>query len=153
MIQRIQSVFYVLATICFVAFIFLPILSYQAITEMHVLRGNGFGDEVEQVTLGIYLLLYAIFMAVFCFTLIFYFKNRGRQMVLTRYAVILSLLIYGLIVFIHYNAIKTFSMGTDVEVQYGMGLPLPLVAALLLMLAYRGVKKDEQLVRSVDRLR
>jgi hypothetical protein len=39
------------------------------------------------------------------------------------------------------------------RIDYGLGMYLPVIALAFTFLANRGIKKDEDLVKSVDRLR
>lgn len=48
---------------------------------------------------------------------------------------------------------ETLKTVATTNMSYGVAYWLPLGAVLLLVLAYRSIKKDEDLVRSVDRIR
>ncbi len=76
------------------------------------------------------------------------FKNRSLQMrlsLLSSFA-LLAALAFGIMLFVMDRPAAT---GTSIA----LGAFLPLAALLLLLLAYRFIKKDEKLVRSMDRLR
>lgn len=81
---------------------------------------------------------------------IFLFKNRKIQMRLT----LLSLLVTvaGIVwSFIFYSqALKALS---DQTYKDELGRFLPLLALVFMTLAYRFIRKDEKLVKSMDRLR
>jgi len=79
---------------------------------------------------------------------VFGYKKRQNQFVLNRLNIILNLILLGLFV---YRSL-TLS-GEDTTSEKGIGIFLPIVAVVLLVLANRAIKKDEELVKSVDRLR
>lgn len=62
---------------------------------------------------------------------------------------IITLILLGLFV---YRSL-TLSGGTAAVSEKGIGIYLPLISIVLLALANKAIKKDEELVKSVDRLR
>jgi len=62
---------------------------------------------------------------------------------------IIVLGIYALIAFYRFAAID-FEI---TDTYYNFTLVFPLVSAILILMARRGIKKDEDLVRSIDRIR
>lgn len=77
------------------------------------------------------------------------FKKRQQQFVFGRLNIILNLILLGLFVY------RTLNLsGETVSVsEKGIGMFLPIVSIVLLVLANNAIKKDEDLVKSVDRLR
>jgi ABC-type polysaccharide transport system permease subunit len=61
---------------------------------------------------------------------------------------ILNLILLGLFVYRSLNI-----SGEQLVSEKGIGMFLPIVAIVLLVLANKAIKKDEDLVKSVDRLR
>ena len=80
---------------------------------------------------------------------IFSFKKRQNQFVMGRLNMILNLILLGLFVYRSLN----ISGETVLVSEKGIGMFLPIVAIVLLVLANKAIKKDEDLVKSVDRLR
>ena len=79
---------------------------------------------------------------------IFLFKSRQTQFVLGRLNIILNFILLGLFVF------RLLSLpGGPANPEKGIGLLLPIFSIVLLALANKAIKKDETLVKSVDRLR
>ena len=77
------------------------------------------------------------------------YKKRQNQFVIGRLNIILNLILLGLFVYRSLNL-----SGETVEVsEKGIGMFLPIVAIVFLVLANKSIKKDEDLVKSVDRLR
>lgn len=99
------------------------------------------------------------FSEVLCFSLflgsallsiiaIFMFTNRKLQFVLGRLNIILNLILLGFFVYQSLNV-----SGETVVSEKGIGMFLPIISIVLLVLANKAIKKDEDLVKSVDRLR
>ena len=76
------------------------------------------------------------------------FKKRQNQFVMGRLNIILNLFLLGLFVY----RLLTVSGEASVS-EKGIGMFLPIVAIVFLVLANKAIKKDEDLVKSVDRLR
>ena len=86
--------------------------------------------------------------AVLALIAIFLFKNRKDQFVLNRSNMILNLFLLGFFVYRSLN----LSGETSVS-EKGIGMLIPVFSIVFLVLANRAIKKDEDLVKSVDRLR
>jgi hypothetical protein len=80
---------------------------------------------------------------------IFSFNNRQNQFVMNRLNIILNLILLGLFLYHLLN----LSGETDKVSEKGIGIFLPIVAIVLLVFANKSIKKDEDLVKSVDRIR
>ena len=76
-------------------------------------------------------------------------KKRQQQFVMGRLNIILNLILLGLFVYRTLN----LSGETIAVSEKGIGMFLPIVSIVLLALANKAIKKDEDLVKSVDRLR
>ena len=79
---------------------------------------------------------------------IFNFKKRQLQFVINRLSIILNFLLLGVFV---YRSL-TLSGETLVS-EKGIGVLLPIISIVFLVMANKAIKKDEDLVKSVDRLR
>ena len=76
------------------------------------------------------------------------FKNRKNQFVLNRLNMILNLFLLGFFVYRSLNL-----SGENIISEKGIGMLIPVISIVFLVLANRAIKKDEDLVKSVDRLR
>lgn len=96
------------------------------------------------------LLYFGLFLGsgVLSLLALFMFKNRQFQFVLGRLNIILNFILLGVLVY----QSQTLPGETAVS-ENGIGMFLPLVSIVLLALANKAIKKDEDLVKSVDRLR
>tara|TARA_B100001741_G_scaffold11348_1_gene8949 strand:- start:577 stop:870 length:294 start_codon:yes stop_codon:yes gene_type:complete len=82
--------------------------------------------------------------AIFSLLGLFMFKNRMFQMKLIRLTVLIQMII----------GVRLFMLINKFEVVINNSFLFLLAFALIaLIMAYRGVKKDDDLVRSVDRIR
>lgn len=136
MLQRIQTVYLLLiAGIAGVLWIYLP-------------YGIGVDKEALYAITKPFLMGMFIGSAILALITIFLFKNRKLQFVLGRINIILNFILLG--VFVYWS--PTVSGETYVS-EKGIGMIIPIISIVLLVMANRAIKKDENLVKSVDRLR
>ncbi|MCL6294494.1 DUF4293 domain-containing protein [Jejuia spongiicola] len=86
--------------------------------------------------------------AFFSIVTIFRYKNRKSQFMLGRLNIILNFFLLGFFVYQSLNI-----SGETAVSEKGIGMFLPIVSIVFLALANKAIKKDEDLVKSVDRLR
>jgi Domain of unknown function (DUF4293) len=149
MIQRIQSIYLFVAAVAFGLQIVLPYAMAPANTPATTapIFADGVFNLFDNVGmmgltgLGIIDSILAIFM----------FKNRALQGRLVGMTIIVAIMLLVLVGFTFYMANKGLPEGAIVS--YGAGFVLPLVATFLLWMASGAIKKDENLVKSMDRLR
>lgn len=136
MLQRIQTIYLLLAALTSAGLIFVFSLWY-----------NSAGEEVYAYN---EMMVFAMFLASAAISLvsIFMFKNRKLQFVLGRLNIILNLFLLG--VFVYWSL--TLPGEIDIS-EKGIGMFLPIISIVFLVLANKAIKKDEDLVKSVDRLR
>lgn len=136
MLQRIQTVYLIL---CVIASAVLPFVFPLWIEEPE--NAVYFTEStVSMILFGLSALLGLIS--------IFSFKNRQNQFVLNRLNIILNFILLGFFVY------RTLNLSGETEVsEKGIGIVLPAISIVMLVLANRAIKKDEDLVKSVDRLR
>ncbi len=76
------------------------------------------------------------------------FKQRKQQFVLNRFNILLHLFLLGFFV------VRSLNLSGEAPVsEKGIGMLIPVISIVFLVLANRAIKKDEDLVKSVDRLR
>lgn len=100
--------------------------------------------------LGRYLTINAatVILILFGVLSIFNFKNRKRQILLNTISIIINALLIGLLVYWLLN----LSGGIHFP-EKGIEPVFPLLSVICLLLANVYIRKDERLVKSVDRLR
>ena len=131
MIQRIQSIYFLLAAIS------MTLISFKV--PVYTLNETLFmaQDDTKMFIL-------TIVGAIFSLLGLFMFKNRKFQMKLIRLTVLIQMII-GVRLFMLFNK---FEVALNNTLLFLMAFSL-----IALIMAYRGVKKDDDLVRSVDRIR
>ena len=137
MIQRIQTIY------LFLAFVVTGILPFF-IPLWTMVDGKAFFFMQNQV----YVIVLGLSTTLSLLSIISY-KKRQNQFVIGRLNIILNLILLGLFVYRSLNV----SGETLAVSEKGIGMFLPIVAIVLLVLANKAIKKDEDLVKSVDRLR
>jgi hypothetical protein len=137
MIQRIQTIYLLLTfVVTGVLMFFIPLWTLNTGKPFYFMQ-----DQLYTVLLGLSTMLTIVS--------IISFKKRQNQFVMGRLNIILNLILLGLFVYRSLN----LSGGTATVSEKGIGMFLPIVAIVLLVLANKAIKKDEDLVKSVDRLR
>ena len=136
MIQRIQTIYLLITTGLSGGLVFL----------IQLWTDEG-GADVYAMDEILYLALFlgSAFLALIS---IFMFKDRKLQFVLGRLNIILNFILLGLFVYRSLNL-----SGETVVSEKGIGMLLPVFSIVFLVLANKAIKKDEDLVKSVDRLR
>ncbi|PST81631.1 hypothetical protein C7T94_18620 [Pedobacter yulinensis] len=155
MIQRIQSVWLLLACLVFVAMFFLPVVSQQVNGVTHHFYTIGISSLTEgaagsgqKVSVSVGLIVLNIVLTLLCLVNIFRFRNRRIQKRVCIATIFLSF------VFVGWCAVEAQNLPGGLEgAAYGPGAFCPAIAVLLNILAIRGINKDEKLIRSADRLR
>jgi len=136
MIQRIQSVWLLLAAACaFAGFK----LSYYTGTKIN-------DTTLHDLDAASTTLLLAMTLAVGGLALItiFLYKQRKLQLRLC----VLGILLEALLIFLYYRETTTFTQGT-----YSITALLHSIIVLAFVLAARGISKDSRLLKESDRLR
>ncbi|CAM1366502.1 conserved membrane hypothetical protein [Tenacibaculum sediminilitoris] len=145
MIQRIQSIYLLVAGIIsggltFGVRLWATSQTNSTVYVMDLFSGNSILEKCIPV------LFFS--SALVAIVTIFLFKNRQLQFVLNRLNILINLFLLGLLIYLS----QTLSGETSVS-EKGIGMFFPIIVVLLLVLANRAIKKDEDLVKSVDRLR
>ncbi len=136
MIQRIQTIYLLISAIIMGSlFIWFPVVLNE--------EGVVIIERSEPLIFGL------IFLSVGLATIsVFSFKKRQLQFVLNRLNIISNFILLGVFV---YRSL-TLSGETLVS-EKGIGVLLPIISIVFLVLANKAIKRDEDLVKSVDRLR
>jgi cytochrome bd-type quinol oxidase subunit 2 len=136
MLQRIQTVYLL---ICFVISGVLPLFV------------SLFPNVTKKEELFTHAILFSILFglsALLAVVSIFSYKKRKNQFVINRLNMILNFIIIGLLVY------HSLSLSGEAKVsEKGIGMLLPIFSIVFLALANRAIKRDEDLVKSVDRIR
>lgn len=136
MLQRIQTIYLLIAAIFSGGLIFVFHLWTDA-NDVPVYANDNF-------------LYLAMFFGSAALSLIsiFNYQNRKFQFVLGRINIILNFILLGLFIYL----LLTTSGEGEIS-EKGVGIFIPIFSIVFLVLANKAIKKDEDLVKSVDRLR
>ncbi|MES2776468.1 MAG: DUF4293 domain-containing protein [Bacteroidota bacterium] len=143
MIQRIQTLYLLLAAGCAALMFFMPV----------------YGGTLQDASIKNFMVSsnYALFflvivLAIVPFVTIFMFRNRPLQMKLVWLGILLSLLTIALVYLksVDFGAATTNNFKTA---SFKVSAALPVAILVLLFMAFGGIRKDEKLVKSADRLR
>lgn len=129
MLQRIQTIWMLLSII---SAVFLFITGQDA---------KMFGDLPIVDALSVVLVLIGAFS-------LFSYKNRNRQILLNTVSIIINALLIGLLIY----WLQNLPGGLDFP-EKGIEPIFPAIAIVSLFIANIYIKKDEKLVKSVDRIR
>ena len=136
MIQRIQTVYLLLAAVASAGLIFV----FHLWTNSKDVAVYAMDDMLY---LGLFL-----GSALLSVISIFNYKKRKFQFVLGRLNIILNFILLGIFVY----QLLMPPGESDIS-EKGVGIFIPILSIVLLVLANKAIKKDEDLVKSVDRLR
>jgi len=136
MIQRIQTIYLLLVALFMIAlFVWFP--------QFSTLEGEVILQKMDL------LVIIPIFASVLLAIIsIFKYNNRQTQFVLNRLNSLVIFILLGVFVYV------PLSISGETQVsEKGIGLFFPIISIVFLVLANKAIKKDERLVKSVDRLR
>jgi len=155
MIQRIQSLYLLLTTLLSLLFLKGSFLNFVdksdsviKVTFNGIVRNTG-GQGFELIEKLLPLTVFMVLIPVLSLVTIFIFKNRKIQLWL---AISVIILIVGFIfVSIFYSWFVITEYGA--EIVPGFKMVIPVLILIFSILAYRGIRKDDRLIKSNDRLR
>ncbi len=136
MIQRIQSIWLLVAAACAFASLKFSFYSGNKLNDPLLYELNG--------TSTLLLMITTIAVGGLALITIFLFKKRTLQLRLCA----LGILLEAVLIFLYYRETTTFTQGT-----YSLTAILHSVILLAFVLAARGINKDSKLLKESDRLR
>lgn len=147
-IQRIQTVYLIIAIILMVVFAFFPALSFE-------LGGREFVyGALETGKVGVthfdpLMLMLIVLISLLALIDIFLYKNLQRQMTVCFVDIVIGLAMLVAI------CIQAYMVGTrdGVTLTWQWYLALPALSIIFLMLAHKSMSKDKKMLRDSDRLR
>ena len=155
MIQRIQSLYLFVLAVISGLLLTGSVLNFIdktgsviKVTYNEIIKSTG-GQGIELIEKLLPLTILIIFIPVFSLMTIFLYKNRKVQLRLALVLIILTAT--QLIAFVHVSlsVISKF----EAHLVPGIKMIIPVLMLILSVLTYRGIRKDERLVKSYDRLR
>ncbi len=158
MIQRIQSLFLLLSSLFYLVYWLFGLEWY--LEGFNVIINLPFLSNIEiSIILNslIYLTTYIpLIISILCFISILYFKNRKRQLFLSKIAFCLSFLMCMNTVWFFYfslNYLVSLMPSKSMEILLYLAIINPFINSFLIYLSIRFIKMDSKLVRSLNRIR
>ena len=155
MIQRIQSVYLLVTSLLSILFLKGSYLTFfdksgssVSLMMSGMFRSAG-NSEPEKIGNGLLILILSLLLPVISTSIIFLYKKRYLQILLVK------ILIVIIMVFIATSVAYSYMIVSEYDASFGSWYKLlvPAIQLILSFLALKGIKKDEDLVKSYDRLR
>lgn len=136
MLQRIQTVYMLLAMLALAGlYVWFPVVNDP---NGGILIEKNEPAVIVPIALAVILIMVSIFQ----------YKKRQLQFVLNRLAILLNFVLLGVFVF------RALSVSGETLVsEKGIALFVPIISIVFLVLANKAIRRDEELVKSADRLR
>lgn len=154
MIQRIQTIWLLISAISSGFLMtggivnFIDKAGQQYFTGFSgIYKLNDSGSDL--IAISVPLAAIIILIPVLSVISILLFKSRRIQKVLTLIIITFSLCLIILVTYYSYILMKNYST----ELVPGVKIVIPLIILIAAILSYRGISKDDRLVKSYDRLR
>ncbi len=139
MIQRVQTIWLFLASVC-------AFLSFKFPYYSGTFLENGSLNTFKKInaTVNIPLIIVTTAVAVLALITIFLYKNRKLQLRLC----IAGILLEASLIFLYYTEMKKFTAGT-----YSLTALLQACIVLFFFMAARGISNDDKIIKQSNRLR
>ena len=152
MIQRIQSVYFLLAGLFPAILFFLSLLSFECSGQTYSLSAFSFGVSGQPALHTPYgVIVFTVLSVVLPIFTIFKFSNRSLQIKLAKYTLLLQALMAVTFAVYAWTFVGDYPQATNFTP--GFGLLLWALAVVFTILAKKAVQRDEDLVRAADRIR
>ena len=147
-IQRIQSVYLLIAVVLMVVFAFVPALTFE-LADKTVLYGALETGRAGNLHINPLLITLIILISLLAFIDIFLYKNLQRQMTVCFVDIIIGLAMLVAI------GIQAFVVGNREgwTVSWQWYVLLPVLSIIFLMMAHKAMSRDKKKLLDADRLR
>jgi len=147
MIQRIQTVFILVAEMLIASLFFLKFADLSVNSELYTFTINGIFNGETMVFDGLPIMIFTGLILFLHLVIILMYKKRVLQIRMLVFSIILLLGLVGMFFYF------TYAGFTGAQVAFKVPVAFPVIAVILDYLAIRAIGKDEALVRSMDRIR
>ena len=145
MIQRLQSIFLLLSGTSFFSLFAVPFAD-STVAIPHL-----FDDKVYNIQDSPILLVLSILGGLISIGAIFLYNNRPLQIKMSYFTTIIAILLPLVAILLVYNEGTATEKANEIHDDFGIYLPI--ISLIFSILATRFITKDENTVRSMDRLR
>lgn len=156
MIQRIQSVYLALTALLSASMLAGTLASYVSPLGVKTTLSTIFTSTITpkmEIPASINFVIIAGVLTCLALALmsLFLFNNRKTQMLLCNIGTLISILFTLYLAYINNQLIEQNNIQSFDSANFRLFTPI--VCMMLFILAYKGIKKDDDLVKSADRLR
>jgi hypothetical protein len=155
MIQRIQTVYLAIISILTLVLVFSGFIYLTgengSVIKLTVLGVVSYtGQNSKGILQANYLnIVIAAIVLILSVISIYLYKKRMVQLIIVKALIFAELMFVGSIILSSLNVFQDYPS----NFKPGIAAIIPLIQIILAMLAHRGIKKDDELVKSYDRLR
>jgi hypothetical protein len=151
MVQRIQSLYLFISLILYLILLFGPLFYVHSNADEYTIYSYKInpGQNTLQMNVMPLFILISIIAGILLFS-IFLYKHRKLQVRIVQVNLVLGLVSLVLIG-IYLYSFSTLS--ADAHIRLTLSISIPFISSVLQYLAIRGIKKDQSLVDSLNRLR
>jgi len=155
MIQRIQSIYLLLAALAVFALFFFPLAHHLYIGNTETtFKVDGqyqeMGGQLVRTVSFLPMTIVCVLLGLLPIIIIFRYKERSQQVALS-YGLILALMGFS---FWMTQTVKQLAQGVIFDMNnYSFGILMPSISIVFVLLAIRNIRNDDKLVKSADRLR
>ena len=158
MIQRIQTLYLLLASVFYFCYWFFGLNWYQS--GFKILQDNFSNDFVINSPILELILITTSYIPlvilIICVISIFSYKARSKQILICKISLYLSLFMSFYTLFYFYFTLKGLAAimpSKILEILMYAAIANPFICSFLLFLSLKSVKRDEELVKSLERIR
>ena len=158
MIQRIQTLYLLLASVFYFCYWFFGLNWYQS--GFKILQDSFSNDFVINSPILELILITTSYIPlvilIFCIISIFSYKSRIKQILFCKISLYLSLFMSFYTLFYFYFTLKglvAIMPSKILEILMYAAIANPFICSFLLFLSLKSVKRDEELVKSLERVR
>ena len=155
MIQRAQSVYLLSVSVLMIFMIVLPVAEIAIkggeIVIYHNYGLKSYSAENAKIIFSTFsVTILTCVIALISFINIFFYNNRNLQM---RFCIYNMILLIGLVVLIYFYYTLMRKRLDILNHTFKIAIVFPIISAILTLLSLKGIRRDEALVRSCERLR
>jgi len=154
MIQRIQTIYFLITVLLIGLLLFVPIAEIVSMKgETFRFDSGGFyseGTQNPKVLFGSFpIVLLCIISIIFLIVAIFQYNYRSRQIIFSKLIILIQLALLVIICLDVWRCVNLIQGNYKFEIY----LVFPVIAIILTYLAIKAISKDEKLLKSANRIR
>ena len=146
MIQRIQTVYLLVASLLMASLLKLIFAEMTVNDELYTFSAKGIFNNETLISNGLPIIIFIGIIVLLHFVIIAMYKKRTKQIRVTVFTIVLLFGLFGLLFYFTYTHDLT-------NVAFKIPVAFPLAAIILDFLAIRAIRKDENIIRSLNRIR